>query len=503
MDKSYEFVEDEYEEGITLKKIAHFFKKGWLRMIVYVVVCLLVALIVALPIRMFYKSEPIAQTTIEYIYDGIEDGLAPDGSLLSTDNLVTNKILAAAVDNADLGGKITDISALRQHVRVEGVETAKYAALVEAAASGDAEAAATLRTYVMHPTSFNIIISDPASLGLTDSEAKKLLNSVVSSYYSDFLTRFSVQNMFPADMFGLSSDQSIEFRNILDIYENVLESIRTSLSDFATENPDFVSRVNNTSFATLVSEFIVLESRLDLLNGYIATNNIWLDKVAARDSLVDRKTSISNRIATQQSYITALNAQIELINREFDLVADGDKQQVVIGKYPEVYNECHRKLQEANDIMRDYQSQLASVEVQLEKLGDDDTATPAVLVSEAKSRIAALEQSIVQKVNVANSTIDDYYTTQFISSSVRQIRQPVVVRVGLHFSMAAVFAVAGVIGLLAAFMVTGIKISLANSARVKSKKQSETAATTTTETPDENTDEKKVKKTAKNNKSDI
>ena len=119
MNKDYEFIEDEYEEGITFKKVAHFFKKGWLRAIVYVVICLLVALVVALPIRTFYRSEPVAQTTIEFVYDGIEQGLAPDGSILSTDNIITSTVLADAVDRAELGEKINNVSTLRSNMRVE------------------------------------------------------------------------------------------------------------------------------------------------------------------------------------------------------------------------------------------------------------------------------------------------------------------------------------------------------------------------------------------------
>jgi len=233
MNKDYEFIEDEYEEGITFKKVAHFFKKGWLRAIVYVVICLLVALVVALPIRTFYRSEPVAQTTIEFVYDGIEQGLAPDGSILSTDNIITSTVLADAVDRAELGEKINNVSTLRSNMRVEAVETEEYASLVEAAANGDANAIATLRTYVMHPTSFNIVISNPAALGLTDSEAKKLLSCIVNSYYADFLKRYTVQEMFSQDVFALSSllDDETRFfivnlqaqiRRLTDLVEDLL-----------------------------------------------------------------------------------------------------------------------------------------------------------------------------------------------------------------------------------------------------------------------------------------
>ncbi len=472
MNKDYEFIEDEYEEGITFKKVAHFFKKGWLRAIVYVVICLLVALVVALPIRTFYRSEPVAQTTIEFVYDGIEQGLAPDGSILSTDNIITSTVLADAVDRAELGEKINNVSTLRSNMRVEAVETEEYASLVEAAANGDANAIATLRTYVMHPTSFNIVISNPAALGLTDSEAKKLLSCIVNSYYADFLKRYTVQEMFSQDVFALSSDSNIEFVNILDIYETALKDIRASIQKFADSDPDFVSRVSSKSFVTLVSDLILLESKCEQIDGYVSTNNIWADKSVAYDALKVQQEEIGNRIASLKEYVASLNKQIELINQEYQIVADGDKQQIIVGKYPPVYEECHRKLDEANRQIHDYDVRLKNVEMRIakidpDKVGENITPTPSTLVEAARKRFAAFEKEASETVAQANTTIADYYTTQYVASSVRQIRQPIVTRIGLDFSMVVVFLAAGAFGFIVSLIVTAIKISYANVARKK------------------------------------
>ncbi|MCX4312507.1 MAG: hypothetical protein OSJ83_01420 [Clostridia bacterium] len=472
MNKDYEFIEDEYEEGITFKKVAHFFKKGWLRAIVYVVICLLVALVVALPIRTFYRSEPVAQTTIEFVYDGIEQGLAPDGSILSTDNIITSTVLADAVDRAELGEKINNVSTLRSNMRVEAVETEEYASLVEAAANGDANAIATLRTYVMHPTSFNIVISNPAALGLTDSEAKKLLSCIVNSYYADFLKRYTVQEMFSQDVFALSSDSNIEFVNILDIYETALKDIRASIQKFADSDPDFVSRVSSKSFVTLVSDLILLESKCEQIDGYVSTNNIWADKSVAYDALKVQQEEIGNRIASLKEYVASLNKQIELINQEYQIVADGDKQQIIVGKYPPVYEECHRKLDEANRQIHDYDVRLKNVEMRIakidpDKVGENITPTPSTLVEAARKRLAAFEKEASETVAQANTTIADYYTTQYVASSVRQIRQPIVTRIGLDFSMVVVFLAAGAFGFIVSLIVTAIKISYANAARKK------------------------------------
>ena len=352
------------------------------------------------------------------------------------------------------------------------METEEYASLVEAAANGDANAIATLRTYVMHPTSFNIVISNPAALGLTDSEAKKLLSCIVNSYYADFLKRYTVQEMFSQDVFALSSDSNIEFVNILDIYETALKDIRASIQKFADSDPDFVSRVSSKSFVTLVSDLILLESKCEQIDGYVSTNNIWADKSVAYDALKVQQEEIGNRIASLKEYVASLNKQIELINQEYQIVADGDKQQIIVGKYPPVYEECHRKLDEANRQIHDYDVRLKNVEMRIakidpDKVGENITPTPSTLVEAARKRLAAFEKEASETVAQANTTIADYYTTQYVASSVRQIRQPIVTRIGLDFSMVVVFLAAGAFGFIVSLIVTAIKISYANAARKK------------------------------------
>lgn len=474
MDKTYDYDETEIEEGITFKKIGYFFKKGWIRMVVYTAICILIATAIALPIRSFWKSEPVAQTTVEFIYDGIESGKAPDGSFLNTDNIISMTVLAAAVEQANLGSVITDISSLRQNMRVQGVNTDEYVALVQAAANGDKDAENTLRTYVMHPTSFDIIISNPEKSGLTDSQSIVLLDAVVQCYYEDFLKRYSVQNMFADDIFSLSDNQSIEFVDIYDIYDSTLTSISAILRRLAENNPDYVSRINNTSFVNLVSDFVVVQSRLELFNAYIASNNIWYDKAAARDALQASKVDINNALTPLEEYIASLNKQIALIQPN-TITSGSDSDKKVTVSYPPEYFEYHAKLDEANREVRDYKAKLANIETRLEKLSDTE-ATPSSLIAAAKNRLKNIEVEASQKVARANAVINDYYQTQFITQSVRQTRPAIVTRRGMTFSLTIVYGVAIIAGLVIGGAVTAVKISFANAARAKAAKSEDNDA---------------------------
>lgn len=477
MEQNYVYEDADYEEGLTFKKVGYFFKKGWLRMLIYAAVLALVATAVFVPIKVFYKSEPVAETSIEFIYDGIEKGLNPIGGVLDTDNIISTTVLKNAVDQAGLNGTIKDISKLRASMRVEGVLTDEYVKLTEAAANGDKDAENKLRNYVMHSTRFNIDISDPDGLGLSDDKAKLLLNKVVSSYYEDFKTRYSVSNMFSGDLYVLSDNSLIEFTAIYDTYTASLKAIKSYLNENADAAANFVSTENNATFALLLSELNILENNYDLFNAYILSNNVWRDKVTAYDSLVANKTDIENRLKPLTDYRTELVNQIKEIKPNTSTSTSNGSTTTTV-QYPPEYFVYQAKLDDANRQIMDYGVQLANIETRMKKLnpdydgtdgtitgGSDMVPTDKSVIDNAVRQLKALENSTAEFVQKVNATVENYYDTTFISSSVRQVQPPVVTRRSIGLNLWIVYLAAVLGGLIIAGAVTGVKIGKASAAK--------------------------------------
>lgn len=477
MEQKYVYDEADYEEGLTFKKVGHFFKKGWLRMLIYAGILAVIATAVFVPIKVFYKSEPIAQTSVEFIYDGIEKGLNPIGGVLDTDNIISTTVLKNAVEQAGLNGKIKDISELRASMRVVGVPTEEYVKLTEAAANGDKDAQNRLRTYVMYPTRFNIIISEPSELGLSDSQATLLLDKVVTSYYDDFKARYSVVNMFVSDMYALSDNEFIEFTAIYDTYTASLTAIKSYLTENAEKAATFVSTKNNATFALLLSELNILENNYDLFNAYILFNNVWRDKVTAYDALVANKTDIENKLKPLTEYRTELANQIKEIKPNTSTSTSNGSTTTTV-QYPPEYFVYQAKLDEANRQIMDYGVALANIETRMKKLNPDYdgtegtvsnvadmTPTDKAVIDEAVRQLKQLEAFTAEYVKKVNATIEDYYDTTFISSSVRKVQPSVVTRVSMDLNLWIVYLTAVLAGLIIAGIVTAVKIGKANSAK--------------------------------------
>ena len=80
------------------------------------------------------------------------------------------------------------------------------------------------------------------------------------------------------------------------------------------------------------------------------------------------------------------------------------------------------------------------------------------------------------------SEVAEQYDSMYVSASVRQTNQPVVTRKSAGLNVIIIYAVTLIAGLLAAGVVTGVKISRANAkAKVKAQDDDEKAADKTEE----------------------
>lgn len=469
---SYAYEEDEYEEGLTFKKVGHFFKKGWLRMLIYALVLAVVASIVVLPIKVYYKSENVAQTSVEFIYDGIEKGQDPNGGAFEKNNIISTSVLDNAVKAANLGDKITDISTLRDYMRVEGELTDEYVRLSEAAADGDQSAINTLRNYTMFPTRFNIVISEPKKLGLSDSETTRLLDETVVAYVEDFKRRFAVIGAFSTDTFNLSENSFLEFTDIYDLYTRSLSPVSAYVDILLEEAPSFTSTVNNETFTTLKSKLEVLTLNYTIVDNYILTNSVFRDKKSAKKALQESKTRLEGEKASLGTLIEKLETQLKDWSQKSESIISPDGGMTVITSNDKEYIALQTQLTEYKKTEMEYTNTLNSIDMRLGKI-TDETPTDSVHIDNVVKMFKAVEEQTIVLVEKVNDTIADYYDSTFVSQSVRQVLPPVVRRRSASFNIWIVYICVIAAGLVAGGIVTGSKIMRANAAAKKAADEPE------------------------------
>lgn len=463
MEQSYVYVDDENEEGLTFKKVGHFLKKGWLRMLIYAAVLVAVSMIVVLPIKFFYKTDHVAKTTVEFVYDGIERGQDPNGGLLNTDNIISTAVLSDAVEAAGLTEVITQIAPLYASLRVEGVPTEEYLKLVQDAADGNVEAQTALRTYKMYPTQFNIKIIEPKKLGLSDEQARVLLDRIVVSYYNDFQTRFVNFKPFSTQDYNKSDDPIYEFTGIYDDYTNLLTPIVNYIEELRTNETTQASSKFDIEFSRLVASINnIIANDYNQFNSYVVTKNIWVNKTLAKATLNENIDRLTYEISNLQEHIDSLKKQIADYTPNSTTTTSPEGGQTVSTSYGAEYEKLQVELSNKNNLILSKKNELSSMEKRLSKISGED-ATDEATIAATRLRLKELEAKTVALIDDVNSTLSRYNST-VLANSVRQIQPATVTRASLDFNVVIVFLCVALAGLLAGGIVTGVKIARANAA---------------------------------------
>ncbi|MCM1368039.1 MAG: hypothetical protein NC184_04435 [Roseburia sp.] len=466
MEQTYEYTEDDAEEGVTLKKVGRFFAKGWVTMVLSIVAALLLATAIALPIKYFYKSEPVGTVRVEYVYSGVEKGETPDGGRLDATEIITPNVLGNAVAAAELESKITDISALHARMRVDSVESKERLELITAAANGDSSAKTKLLD-PYYPTQFEVVISNPKKLGLSDSETKTLLDKVVTCYMDEFLSKYTTINPLN-ETFNLSDDTLSEFVDAYDSYYKTVKSASTYVKSLGNNSQ---SQEYKIKFARLDSDLDAFMLTLNQFSAYVVNNNIWRDKLSARSAVNENIARLTYLSANLKQNIEGLTNQLAAYKpTESVVTTPATGGQTNTEKYSDKYHELQEQLALKNDELYEIENDLKSYENRLAKIVGDD-ATADNLKSSADTRLKAIEAKATALMAEVNATVVEYYDTTFINGSVRRVQPPEVGYKTMQFSIVMVYLVAVIAGFIVGCIITGVL--LGKSAKKAAKAQSE------------------------------
>ncbi len=206
----------------------------------------------------------------------------------------------------------------------------------------------------------------------------------------------------------------------------------------------------------------------NLFNNYIMINNVWRQPDVAEDSLKAEQSLIEVKRTNLETYIASLKTLIADIKPNTITSTDSSGKTVTTETFPAKYYEYIDRLDTSNRELLTYADQLSNIQLRLQKLGDTGLAATPDQQREAVAMLVKLEEETTAFVKKVNNLISDYYDTTFVSSSVRQIRQPVVSRKSSSMNLLVVYACAVIAGLLVGGIVTGVKIGKANAKRAKS-----------------------------------
>lgn len=468
------------EEGeITFKGLFGFLKRGWLRLVIYLIAALLVVTAVYGGVKFFGRSDYGVSAKIGFSFKEMTAGHNPDGTNFDKEVIRSTEYVRKAAESTGLSDKIlkggNDIGEVRSRIAVEAVTSQEYlqqfASLVAGGAS-ETDAALRLSQLNYKPTEFVVSFNNYEQLGLDKKEAMMFLDGLIAAYGNGYHETYFAKIVLDESVFTMESDL-YDYLDYAELCETSYEKINDYLDAMSSEASDFKSS-QGKKFETFKNELVFLQGRLMSFKAFVVDANVSKD---IENLKIATQTAIAN-LDAEKNRLTEIIASVKdtLANIKPSTVTTfpgGGADAVITVTYPESYYALQEKL-------ISYQEQLADASAQLKKKNDIKTALESGKTPQdsdfvtADSLIAQIKKTSEMFVEDVNAVAKEYADKEIASSGMKVVVPTVYVSVSPAFPTMLAYLCGVMIAVVAAVIVT---YALGKRGKVKAeakKKASET-----------------------------
>lgn len=390
-------MQDEKKE-FTLKQMTEVFKRGWLTILIYV----LIAAIVFGSVAAIVKT---VATTNEYRAK-IGFVSTVDDDMLVTLNSSENITKALT----DLGMKEEEIPAYVDEIRAAiSVTPIVYSNQTE-----------TDSQFV--PSSYTVTMSEIS--GLSEAKCTQILNQIITNFIEAYNLKNMSSSITTENEQAFADFSSSDYIEISYELNKKLETMISTSASLASRSTTFVSTSTNMTFADFISLLESLQSQLETFDGYVTVKGITKTTagLSASEYIAMRANIAENEKTKAEENVSKWKEVIDqvTINGIYSGTVDG--QTIIIEDQSSYFNFLNRYIEavsKSSDANAEY-----NYWVNKQTTFDSATAFPnaseeekATYIAEANKKVDLLVTSSVQMIEIYNNMVQDYNKSGLSSAS--------------------------------------------------------------------------------------
>ena len=291
--------EEQYTEELTFKKIWEKIKISGVRIIVYVLIGLILAVAV-LGVCNIVMTKSQYETRITYYYSGVEDGNDPWGGQMS---LVTNIRTSSNVRNA-----LTKCGYDEETVDKLVNEVIKSLSVIPTSTN---ERTNENEEVVSADYNYRIILAQNSAIDKlinSKNEYNTIVSAITEEYINSFKANFSMDTKLPA-IERVAEDSPINTVQNFSALRQYVHTFATESANWQSKAGDYISSSQKESFATLTSQIASLSLELDRYRTHILTNAI--NGNGESEYIALRLAEYSAEATAKQDHVTTLDAALK------------------------------------------------------------------------------------------------------------------------------------------------------------------------------------------------
>lgn len=272
-----------------------------------------------------------ASAVVTFSYDGIDEGLDPNGGIFDINKLKSTAVINAAV--GELGWTGIDTEEIRSGLELEGVmpdSVKQRISVINTVAEDAAEYYTNIQDLDYFPSRYTVTLHRCG--GMSGRETRELLDAILYSYREYFMDSYADTSVVGTATAVLDAD-TYDYLQAADMIENEIDTMRAYVEAKQEQAPDFRASSTGLSFRDLYSSINSIK-RLDLNNfiSFVQSNNLTKDAGTQIDYY-------NYQIRQYGLEIRELQSQLSDVERT---IAGYEKDPVIVVGSQESVTETHR-----------------------------------------------------------------------------------------------------------------------------------------------------------------
>lgn len=407
------------ETQIDLVNIAgHMKKKKKLyRYAMAIAVCtgILLGLIV-MGVEYIAGQSAYARAVITLQFEGIENGLDPNGAAFDINKIKSPKVIEDAL--MSLGTTEFDSEKIRESIDIEGVipeDAVERITVIKEMSLEDVSNYEKILDISYFPSQYIVYLRKNA--GMSGKDAVKVLNAILESYRDYFMDTYANTEVLTVTG-NLIDYKDYDYAEAMDMLETQMEIMQSYVSERREQAPEFRSSGTGLSFGDISMALdTIAEIDIANLNSYIESHTLTKDISRQREYYEYRIKKYNMDIAECQVELTNIQSVIDKYQKDPLVIVSSQESTQEIEQTNEYYDQL---LQQRLDLS----TEIASLNTKLNETYTLLNAVNGTVGQNTQSeydyvegKLSGVAETIARWTDLTEQTAQEYYATTLFSNA--------------------------------------------------------------------------------------
>lgn len=409
--------EDDKKDEVVIS-FSSFFKTLKKYFLIWLVTAVVAAMLILACTAVFSNDQHKNLTAlVSFTYDGIEEGLDPDGNVFDVNSIKNPAVIEAAL--TELGQPLELLEPVRQNISIEGVipkdaidRITTYKSVYENASSGALNAAQAMLDTKYYPTQYKVNFNYAAS-ELNGSDAVQVFNTILECYRDYFFETYGYNRALGNAVTALDYTD-YDYAEAVDVFETSLNTMKSYVANLSADDTTrFRSSTTGYTFSDLSEAIKAVQTMdLDLLSSYITVNNVTKDKDRLVNYYTYRVESLTRQKTVAEENLATITDTINTYEKDTVMIF-GNGTENTDTQYSQGSPEYDKLIQSKVDTQNELSTTTQQINFYNQRIDalKGKTAASDEKIERVEKDLEKLNEKVNELIDSVNKTADEYYET--------------------------------------------------------------------------------------------